>query len=475
MILTIVRREMLDHFMSARFSLSIGLATVLFVLNGALFSGEFEQRMALYRAQVLDTADWQRMHHGELATLGIRGPGWLAKRPSPLLFCASGRDELLPSSIGAQTSSLRSGSRWGVLIHGPWTLVYNAVSGPPMSSVASDFIEIDWAFIIGFVFSFIAILLTYDAIAGERAAGTLGLLMSQPVSRFSVLLGKFLAAMGILVVSLVIGIAFSLLTIGLTGTIALDEVLLGKVAIIVLASILYVSFFVAVGLLVSALTEQAGTCLAVLMLIWTTLIVLMPNVLIGVVHSLSDVELDWKGRQLAIDSLWEEHQLDSKENPAPGGAMPRDYVESFTSYISDRLAIEQRFQDAFLRENLDQVEFGRNLNRLSPHGVFQYVLESVAETGLPRHVRFVEAARKYERTFRSFIERRDSADQDSFHLFGIHQGMSENSVPLHAIPQFEENLSVSLSMKTVCELVGLFFFALAATVGATVVFVRGDV
>ena len=70
-------------------------------------------------------------------------------------------------------------------------------------------IKIDWVF-IGVLMSFFAILFTFDAIAEERARGTLSLMMSNTVSRGQVLLGKYLGAFLTLMVPLTIGILMNL-------------------------------------------------------------------------------------------------------------------------------------------------------------------------------------------------------------------------------------------------------------------------
>ena len=79
-------------------------------------------------------------------------------------------------------------------------------------------IKIDWVF-IGILMSFFAILFTFDAIAGERARGTLSLMMSNTVSRGQVLFGKYIGAFVTLMVPLLISILMNLLIIHFSGNI----------------------------------------------------------------------------------------------------------------------------------------------------------------------------------------------------------------------------------------------------------------
>ena len=53
----------------------------------------------------------------------------------------------------------------------------------------------DWAFIIGYVLSLIALLFTFDSVSGEREQGTLRLMLANSIPRHTVLIGKFLGAL----------------------------------------------------------------------------------------------------------------------------------------------------------------------------------------------------------------------------------------------------------------------------------------
>ncbi|MFC1526319.1 ABC transporter permease subunit [Candidatus Latescibacterota bacterium] len=479
MLFTIFRRELLDHLMSVRFALSVALTVALMALNGVLFAGgEFGERMTSWRDAVKHTADHVETKSGEgLAELGIRGPGWLVKQPSPLVLCASGRDEFLPPSIDAFTGSTTSSSRWDMKIHMPWFLRYSTPPRAPDAGVLSDFAEIDWVFAIGFAMSLMALLLTYDGICGERESGTLRLLLSGPVPRFAVLAGKFLAALAVLSAALVAGVAINLLIISLFGAMELTAALGWKVLAMATAAVLYLAFFVAMGLLVSARAERPAASLVSLLLIWTVLLVLLPNTTAGVVSYLGAPKLEHQERHDAVEALWEEHQIDRQQSPVGKDEhKPYEYVKVFTDYVQARLRVEQQYEEEFLRRQLAPVELGRSLNRASPYGVFQYAMESLADTGLPRHRRFMATAREYEKVFRQFVFERDQAEADSYHLFGMHDGMSTEPVPVEVVPVFGEDLSAGRTIgDTAPDLALLGLFALAALMGANVAFLRREI
>jgi len=54
----ITKRELYDHLTSLRFALTLGLTTLLMVLNGLVFVGsDYQQRLAEYSANIASTAD----------------------------------------------------------------------------------------------------------------------------------------------------------------------------------------------------------------------------------------------------------------------------------------------------------------------------------------------------------------------------------------------------------------------------------
>ncbi|MGB0721357.1 MAG: ABC transporter permease [Gammaproteobacteria bacterium] len=113
-------------------------------------------------------------------------------------------------------------------------------------------------------------LLSMRLLAGERADGTLSLLVSAPVGHASIILGKYLGLM-----------AFALLQIGLLMLAPLSLLLitnldLGKLAAAVLGLVLLVSAYAAVGVFMSSITARPvvaamgtlGVLLLLLLLDW---------------------------------------------------------------------------------------------------------------------------------------------------------------------------------------------------------------
>ena len=71
-----------------------------------------------------------------------------------------------------------------------WGLAYPSVTAH-LHNVGPDVSKVDWEFIIGYVLSFVGLLFVFDSISGERQQGTMRLILSNSIPRYTVLLGKF--------------------------------------------------------------------------------------------------------------------------------------------------------------------------------------------------------------------------------------------------------------------------------------------
>ena len=187
--------------------------------------------------------------------------------------------------------------------------------------------------------------------------------------------------------------------------------------------------------------------------------------------------MDWRSHRSQQQALVEEHQLWRKTSPVEQGERPpAEFVAEFSDFLRQRLQLDREFSEEQLRRQLEPVEAGALVNRVSPYGILQYALESLAGTGLPRHLGFIEAARRHALDFRRFTEERDQADPDSYHLFGLVPGLSERPVPVEAIPRFAEPLSAGAVLAAAStDLALLALFALLAFMAANIAFLRSEI
>ncbi len=132
-----------------------------------------------------------------------------------------------------------------------------------------------------FLVPLIALLLSYDAIVGEAERGTLALLLSYPVARSEVLVGKFLGHVAVLAFATVLGYgaaASALLTV--KDAVPDAESYMAFARLIASSAVLGAAFL-ALGYLVSAAARDRGTAAALAIAVWLLFVLLYDMALLG--------------------------------------------------------------------------------------------------------------------------------------------------------------------------------------------------
>lgn len=140
------------------------------------------------------------------------------------------------------------------------------------------FLTVDVVFIFKIVLSALAILFAYNTISGEREDGTLKLVLSNSIPRDTVVLGKYLGGMLSLFPIVVVSLVVALLLALSSSDIAFDGNDIAHVVLIFVVSLLYVSTWYLLGLLLSVWTKEATTTLILSMFIWVILTSVHANV-----------------------------------------------------------------------------------------------------------------------------------------------------------------------------------------------------
>jgi ABC-2 type transport system permease protein len=112
---------------------------------------------------------------------------------------------------------------------------------------------------LGLVAPLLGLAFAFDSINGERAQGTLPRLLSQPIHRDDVINGKFAAGLAVIaiVIGVVVGViaAFGIIRLGIVP--AASEAL--RLILWLIITFIYVSFWLAFGMLLSVVVRRAAT------------------------------------------------------------------------------------------------------------------------------------------------------------------------------------------------------------------------
>ena len=146
---------------------------------------------------------------------------------------------------------------------------------------ALDVVIVSLSSLTIFLIPLIALLISHDAIVGDMERGTMLLLLSYPVARWQVLLGKFVGHLAVLAFATCLGYGIAAAALIATGS-RIDSDSLAAFAAMIGSSVLLGAVFVAIGYLVSALARDRGTAAGVCIGLWLLLVLIYDMALLGV-------------------------------------------------------------------------------------------------------------------------------------------------------------------------------------------------
>ncbi len=463
----ITKRELYDNLNSLRFALATVFILVLMLTNTVVHLREHPARTQAYHNAAANAVKTLEGRSTSLYRLATEGPGDLHKAPSPLRFCAEGDEAFLPKHASGGNYVRHIANARPV-----WRMGYPQET-PNLRNIRPDFTTLDWGFIVGYALSLVAILFTFDTISGELERGTLRLTLANAIPRHTVLIGKFFGAFISINIPFAIAVLMNLFLISTSETVQLNAQAWGRLGILYGIVILYVCLFIALGLLISAVARGSGVSLVVLLLLWVTFVIFMPNTLasIGSRTSVPIAYMEfWSQRIQIADEAREAYQdkYANAQTPPP--------VHVRAEYVTSEAEKYERYNEAYLKQQVVQGKQARAITRLSPTAILRHLFESFAGTGFERHLQFIENVQRYAREYREFVVDMDRADPESLHIIGMQEGMSQKPVSPKAIPKFKDMPSLSKDFNTAAlDLMLLVLFLTVLVSGAYLAFVRLEI
>ena len=130
-----------------------------------------------------------------------------------------------------------------------------------------------------FLLPLMALMLAYDGIAGEAEKGTLLLLLSYPVARWQIILGKFAGHTLILAVATIVGFGAAGIAVAMGQEVWSD----GWTPFLVMmgSSILLGAAFAAIGTLISAWARERAVAAALGIAVWLVFVIIFDMALLG--------------------------------------------------------------------------------------------------------------------------------------------------------------------------------------------------
>ena len=293
MLVTLIRRELLDNLMTFRFAAAVFIMLLLVVANTAVLIEDYERRLAGHNAAV-------KMHHRQLQETNTYSAGTVSvdRPPNPLSIFNVGFDRRLGNEVRVSHGLVPS--LWDASMHGS--------DNPFMDMFAS----MDIVFIFEVILSLFALIFAYNAFAGEYESGTLRLVLTHPVGRGYILFAKCIGAMLCLIVPVLISLLLAIMLLTTSASISLNSDDFLRIGGIILTSLAYLSVFYLIGLLISAATRRTSTALMVSMFIWGFWILVYPNVILTVIPRPVAPEVLKASAFNQIENIWDTFDRERK-------------------------------------------------------------------------------------------------------------------------------------------------------------------
>lgn len=455
MVLTILKKELYDNFMSFRFFIALLLCVILLPTGILINKQNYERKRASYlEAKNL----YEQSLQGNATQNLVKAKGY--REPSELAMLANGLDETLPSHVSTDYAD-------GLILSAE-TYLDN-----PLSVLYG---KIDFAFMVNIVMSLLAIVFTFNATTGEKEEGTLKLILSNSLARWKVLVAKFLGAFISISIPLILAILISLILLSASGTFDVFQAdFLLRFGLIILISFVYISVFINIGIFISSMTQKSLNSKIMLLFMWVIFVLTIPkisNMITQVIYPVKSRQVLNLEKRMAIDNLNRERGNRLKEiwdDSENYNELRKPIAEEFAQRQKQMLGnMDQEYQN---RKNY-QTQLAKNFSRLSPSSSYILSISEISNTGLAELDNFLNYSKQFINAMNDEVYSvgyTDVSDKGYRFQMGV--------VPLNDIPRF---LHAAIDLKNILphvwfDILLLILFNLLFFTGAYVKFIKYDV
>ncbi len=475
MLMTLIQKEIMHHVLSVRFVALLLMCILLIPLTLSISYRKYSQNLTAYqesvkreRTEAKENPPNAQNPNTEVSKLFLK--------PTPLSVFANGLTEVLPTYLGMTRNGVRQGS-----------------TGLTQASLAYVLGNLDFLFIVGTVFSLLALLFTFDAVAGEKEAGTLRINLSNSLPRDMFLWSKLIGGYIVFVVPFLVSFLLGLLILVGQGFPLGEFGIAAPVLGLTLIALLYIAVFFAIGMFISVYLDSSKTALMVAFTFWVFAVLIAPRGAFVVAKLISPTQT---------------HQVVYTEKMTLRNNLTKDQQEKFDKKVRETLGlnfhmtpeteksldeirkpIDEEFRLKFQnqtnkidkeyqRQKDRQEQVGEMLSRIAPTSSLIYSAINLTQTGkLKRDLYFQTGERYYSQLDDSyFSEISDNALEQILQMANRLNNSSESETEKILPPPTltEPTLSDTLR-RSVVDVFLLGFFGLTFTMMAFLKFFRSDI
>ena len=471
MLVTLIQKEMMHHILSVRFVALLLMCLLLIPITLSINYRHYQQNLVDYQEAVKLANIEETTINPQMELKPELEVSKFFLKPSPLSVFANGLGDALPSYLGMTRNGI--------------------VQGAP--SLVSDSLSyllghLDFLFLVGTVFSLLALLFTFDAVAGEREAGTLRITLANSLPRDTFLWSKLIGGYLVFVVPFLVSFLFGLLMLVWQGFPLGEPEIFPRVLSLTLVSLLYIGVFFAIGTVISTYLDNSKTALIIAFTVWVFAVLIMPRVgfiaakFIAPTQTSQSVYLEktvlrenfnveLEGRKKEIhQEFWKDRPQSSFEEQIAGGLEMDKQVQPLEEEFRQKFKesadeIDRRYK----RDKARQEGVGETLSRITPTSSLIYIATNLTQTGKIKRNNYFQAGDRYY----------DALDTDLFSkvldYISMRTMRPEDTVKITQPPSLETITLGDTFGQSVVDVLLLCFFAVILTTVAFLKFFRSDI
>ncbi len=407
MLITLIRKEMMHHILSARFIALLLMCVLLIPLNLHINYHRYLQRQVDYQETVkeenskdLAEQPWLQKQRTD-PNLEVSK---LILKPTPLSAFGTGLESALPSYLGMTRNGIQRGEA--------------ALSTAPIAFVLG---HLDFVFVVSTVFSLLALLFTFDAVTGEKEAGTLRITLANALPRDILLWSKLIGGYLVFIVPFLVSLITGLLVLVWQGFPLAEPDIFQRVLYLIGISLLYIAVFFGIGAVVSIYFDSSKTALIVAFTVWVFVVLILPRAgflaaqTVAPTSTAESVYREKTARRAELRATLEAERTkimgqmiqESKQGEATTGFFRLD--EAFVAKMNEKMrpleaAARLKYQNLatqldrrYEQERKYQNKIGINFSRITPTSSFIFLATDATQTGqVKRDAYFQTGSRYYE-------------------------------------------------------------------------------
>jgi len=247
MLKKVIFHEILLNLTSFRFQLIVGVFILMFFAGLIVSIDSYKAKLGEYN---------------EIAAADE--PTRIAIPPNPLGTFSEGIDQYLSMVVNLDNDNIITGE-----------INVKALGKNAVSARSAAFESLDFSFAVRVLLSLGAILLSFASVSGERFAGTLKLASVSGVSKKHLILAKLSASFICLATPLIISTIISCIVLAISNMLTTSLELV-RIGLFLLFSMIYILFFLLLGLIISISTRRPQESLVTGVLFWLLFVFILP-------------------------------------------------------------------------------------------------------------------------------------------------------------------------------------------------------